>query len=160
MPRSVNHLSVSCDRARAFDFVSDLRHASLWDPNTKHVDKLTPGGIGVGTRFLLTARLPGLSLKLPYGVVSFERPKRFTLSGQTWYLQYREQVEFRETESGTSIAYVGWARLRGVLSLGNPILSCLYQRIADVATERIPQAIVSQNEMRSSPHGATGARSC
>jgi len=142
MAHSFNRLHTRRSAEHAFDFISDFRHASLWDPRTQSVRKLTDGPIGRGTRFMLRARLfAGLTLDFPYELVEYDRPRTLVLAGRTQFFAYRERVSFVAEEPGTTIDWDAEMRLASLLALGNPLLSAVYQRIGDEATSGIVPAL-------------------
>ncbi|HKU37886.1 MAG TPA: SRPBCC family protein [Polyangiales bacterium] len=141
MAHSFNRLYARHTPEQAFDFIADFRHASLWDPRTQSVRKLTEGPIGRGTRFLLTAGLLGQSLEFPYEIVEYDRATQLVFAGKTRFFEYRERVSFHPEQGGTRIEYRAEMCLRSLLLLGNPILSLIYQRIGDDATSGIVPAL-------------------
>ena len=152
MADSFNRLYAAHPPEVVFDFISDFRHASLWDPRTRCVRQVSDGPIQQGTRFLLQADLislarpragfdSGLTLKFPYEIEVYERPTRLVLVGCTRCFAYREQISFSPQGTGTSIEYRASMTLHAWLALGNPILALIYQRIADDATGGIVPAL-------------------
>src|SRR6266567_2141299 len=96
MAHSCNRLTTSHPPEAVFDFISDFRHASLWDPNTRSVTMLTGAPIRQGSRFKLKAELLGLTVDLPYEIEAYERPKRLVFVGKTWWVEYHEQITFQK----------------------------------------------------------------
>jgi hypothetical protein len=142
MAQSFNRLHSRLSPERAFDFISDFRHAALWDPNTKSVTLVSGLPLGLGSRFQLHAHMLGVSFELPYEIVRYERPTCVAFVGETRILSYREQVTFQsDGERGTIIEYRASLQLRGLFALGNPLLSLVYQRIGDSATGGIVAAL-------------------
>jgi len=141
MAHSLNRLRTRHSPEVAFDFISDFTHASLWDPHTQSVRKLSDGPIGLGTRFMLTARLGPLTLDFPYEIIEYRRPHVVVFAGRTRYFEYLERVTFTPDAGGTSIEWDANMQLHSLLALGNPILSLVYQRIGDDATGGIDRAL-------------------
>jgi hypothetical protein len=141
MPHSSNHLTTAHTCEQAFDFISDFRHAALWDPRTQSVTKLSDGPIGRGTRFMLQGSFLGQPLELPYTIEVYERPTLLVLRGRTSWCEYREQAAFRSDGGGANIDYDAELSLLGLLALGNPIVSLFYQRVANDATSGIVPAL-------------------
>ncbi|MEY4578362.1 MAG: hypothetical protein RL701_3065 [Pseudomonadota bacterium] len=144
MAQSVNYLHSHATPESVFDFISDFRHAPLWDPNTRSVTKLTGGGIAAGTRFLLHARMLGVTFDLPYTIEAYERPTRLVFVGETTWLGYREQITFASGPAGvggTDIVYTAYMHFRSILALANPALALVYQRVGDSATSGIVAAL-------------------
>jgi hypothetical protein len=142
MAHSFNRLHTRRSPENAFEFISDFRHASLWDPRTQSVRKLTEGPIGRGTRFMLRARFgAGVTLDFPYELVEYDRPRTLVFAGSTTFFSYRERVSFIAEGPGTTIDWDAEMRLASLLAIGNPILSLVYQRIGDDATSGIVPAL-------------------
>jgi hypothetical protein len=145
MAHSFNRLHTRRSPGAAFDFISDFRHASLWDPRTESVRKVTDGPIGRGTKFLLRARLLGpIETDFPYEIVEYEAPRVIVFAGKTQFFEYRERVTFAPDGTdgtGTTIEWDAAMDLRSLLALGNPFLSLLYQRIGDDATSGIARVL-------------------
>jgi hypothetical protein len=142
MAQSFNRLHTRLSPERAFDFISDFRHAALWDPNTKSVSLLSGLPLGLGSRFALHAHMLGVSFELPYEIVRYEPPMCVAFVGETRILSYREQVTFQGDDArGTTIEYRASLTLRGLFALANPLLALIYQRIGDSATSGIVAAL-------------------
>jgi Polyketide cyclase / dehydrase and lipid transport len=141
MAHSWNRLHTHHSPETVFDFISDFRHAALWDPSTRSVTKLSEGPIAQGSRFLLRAAFLGASLDFPYEIAVYERATRVVFAGSTPWFRYREQVTFVHGSSGTQIDYSAHMHLRSLLTVGNPLLSLVYQRIGDSATSGIVAAL-------------------
>jgi hypothetical protein len=141
MAHSFNRLHARQSPEFAFDFISDFRHASLWDPRTQSVRKLTEGPIGRGTQFLLRAKLGPLGLDFPYEIVEYERPSVIVFAGRTPFFDYRERVTFAPDGKGTTIEWAAHMELRSLLAPGNLLLALMYQRIGDDATGGIQRAL-------------------
>lgn len=142
MARSFNRVETPKSIDKAFAFISDFRHALLWDSRTVAADKLTDGPIDEGTRFNLVGAVAGLRLDLPYEIEEYQQPGHLVVKGHTWFMSYREQIDFRSKEDGgTEIDYEAKLRLRSFLWPFNPLMSLVYQRLGDQATGGIAEAL-------------------
>ena len=139
----------------AFAFVSDFGNAKLWDPRTYASEKLTPGPVGVGTRFLLQGgpvskdmltRLhvpPPLRMtsELPYEVKEFDPPRLVVLAGETEHLTYEDRIELTAEGAVTRLVYKARLDLKGWREIAEPALALLFQTIGREATEGMPRAV-------------------
>ncbi len=142
--RSTIHARVSS--VTAFDFVSDFRHAPLWDPQARSVVKVTEGPIGVGTQFLMVGAVIGRRLELPYEIVVFERPLRLVMAGSTRFLRYRDEITFVDEGDRTRLTYDAELEIQIVKRLADHVLQLVFSRIAEVATRGMAQAIEAYSE--------------
>lgn len=147
-------LTIQKSVEETFAFVSDFSNAAQWDPRTYEATRASEAPIGVGTRFILTGgllpeesvkrfRIPGFlaGMALPYDVVEFDAPRRFVLEGKTPLVRYRDVLEFSEGDGVTRLSYRADLHLRGPLSLGEPILRRVFQKIGDDATQDLPDVV-------------------
>ena len=110
----------------AFAFVQDFRNAARWDPQVTVAEKVTPGPIEVGSRFVLRSRFLGMTIQLPYTMVELETNRRLVLAGKNWLFTYRDEITFASEGEGSRLTYDATLSLRGLLAIGNPILgTCL-----------------------------------
>jgi hypothetical protein len=143
-----------------FAFISDFRNAGKWDPRTYAVEKITPGPVGTGTKFVLTGgMLPKTGLlaslvprpllrgmPLEYEVVTYEPSRTLVLEGQTPLLTYEDRIDFVPEGTGTSVTYSARLDLRGIFGAGDLLLRILFKRIGDDATRDIPAIIARAGE--------------
>ena len=61
-----------------FDYCSDYSHEPEWNIRMKHVQKLSPGPVGVGTRYEMEL-VPGRTITSE--CVSFDRPRAWRMEG-------------------------------------------------------------------------------
>lgn len=141
--------------AATFAFVTDFRNAPAWDPRTYEASKLTPGHIGLGTRFLLLggliskATLDRLHVpdwlrqtsELGYEVVSFVPRREMVVRGETSMLRYEDHLVFSAEGDATRLHYLATMELAGPLDLADPILAPIFDAIGGDATRGMPAAV-------------------
>lgn len=110
---------LSIDRAPAevFGILVDFeRYLAQWAQGPVSAEKVTPGEIGGGTRFVVTAKLVGLPVRSPYLVTNFERERRFGGDGVAGPVRFSEEYRLDadgERGSSTKLRYTMRARPRG-----------------------------------------------
>lgn len=77
---------------RVFAAVCDLRPTSRTSPTLSAFEVLTPGPVGVGTRYRETHRLKGTDVALDFEVVAFEPGRRFATTLVTSGVRYGNDV--------------------------------------------------------------------
>ena len=158
--------------AATFAFVTDFRNAPRWDPRAYEAKQLTPGPIGLGTRFLLVGGLiarPTLdrfhvpdwlrqTSDLEYEVVSFVPQRELVVRGETAMLRYEDHLVFSAEGDGTRLRYSAEMELKSVLQIGDPILAPLFHAIGEDATRGIPAAVCAAVPASAAPiaGGAAG----
>ena len=141
--------------AATFAFVSDLRNATRWDPRTYDAQKVTPGPIGLGTRFVLLGGLISRTtlerfhvpdwlrqaIELPYEVVSFVPRREIVVRGETHAMRYEDHMVFSAEGDATRLDYHATFQLRGAFHIGDPVLALLFDAIGEDATRGIAEAV-------------------
>jgi len=143
--------------AATFAFVTDFRNAPLWDPHTCAAQQVTPGPVGLHTKFLLRGGLLGQqtlerlhvpnalrpSMALPYEVVAFVPEHEMVIRGETALLRYEDHLLFAAEGDSTQLRYTATMALKGVLAVGNPLLQPLLAMLGAAATRDLPAAVAA-----------------
>jgi hypothetical protein len=151
------HTSLWIPRAPAdvFAFVSDFRHAPLWDPRTYAAVMVTDPPIGLGTRFELQGGLLTKSVHddlpailrgndtLPYEIVEFDPPRVVGFRGETKTTRYHDRIQLSDEGGGTRLVYDAELTLTGLLEIAEPAFQGLFERIGRDATEPIPAVVTA-----------------
>lgn len=157
MVRFETSLVIPRPRDATFAFVTDLSNAVHWDPRTYEARKLTPGPVGLHTKFVLTGGLlskqtlarfhvPDLlraDSELGYEVVSFVPRTEMVVRGETSTLRYEDHLIFSDEGAATRLRYIATMELKGILSIGDVILKPIFEAIGEDATGGIPDAVVA-----------------
>jgi hypothetical protein len=157
MVRFEASLVIPRPRDATFAFVTDFCNAVRWDPRTYEARKLTPGPIGLGTKFQLTGGLISkhtlarfhvpdalrADSDLGYEVVSFVPRSEMVVRGETSTLRYEDHLVFSDAGDATQLRYVATMELKGILSIGDVILRPIFDAIGADATAGIPAAVVA-----------------
>ncbi len=137
-----------------FDYMADFANAAEWDPGTAGAERLDDGPVGRGSTFRLGVRVGTRVVPLDYRIVTYDRPWRVVLLGESDTIRSEDTVTVTPTADGGSIlTYAADLRLKGAFAAANPLLPLVFDRIGDkgvaglrrtlggppVATER-PQA--------------------
>ena len=104
-----------------FDFVADECNEPLYNPNMVRADKLTPGPIGVGTRFAaVLARPRGTSVTIE--CTAFDRPRRLNSLSQTNGMDIEGNLTFTPEGHRTRLAWEWRLHPQGALRVLSPVL--------------------------------------
>lgn len=141
-----------------FAFISSFDNASRWDPRTYEAENVTPGPVGIGTRFVLRGGalkekivrrlhlpLAVTSTKLPYDITEFDTPNRFVMEGENLLYRYDDHISFTEDGDNTQVHYAATLDLKGPMRIFSWILQRQFNRIGDDATGGIAEAVVANS---------------
>jgi len=99
-----------------FDFVADGRNR--YDPRMRRAEKLTPGPIGVGTRFRSESTSMGREVEMLIEITAYDRPHRLGSSTHLSSMDIHSTPTFGPGAGGTRMRRQArgiWAGLKQVL---------------------------------------------
>jgi hypothetical protein len=140
-------IDVRCPVEVAFDAVADERNA--YDPSVIHAEKLTPGPIGVGTRFRSVVQGRRAPVETTVTIVDHDRPHRLRTTTSATHVEIVSQMTFSTVPNGTRIRWSCDIRTPGALLLLRPLL----RRVAKRQTTAVWRALKDQLERASHPVG-------
>lgn len=104
-----------------FDFVADERNEPLYNANMLRAEKLTPGPVGVGTRF--SAVMKGRSrTELTIEYTGFNRPQTLGSISRTAGMEIEGELTFVPEGKGTRLRWVWKLHPQGALRLLTPLV--------------------------------------
>jgi hypothetical protein len=111
-----------------FDFVADARNEPRYNPRMLRAEKLTPGPIGLGTRFRDEVKSMGRPAEIAIEIVGYERPRRLTDSIHLSTMDIRGGLTFDPVPAGTRMRW-SWELLpRAVFRLLAPLVARVGRR--------------------------------
>jgi carbon monoxide dehydrogenase subunit G len=144
MARYVDAIDLPIPIEEAFDYLADFSRTAEWDPGVKESSLLTPGEIGVGSRFRVVVSFLGQQIPFEYGITEYDRPTRLVFAGGDASLESIDEITFVSRPGGTRVTYEARIELVGIRRLAEPILDVLFQRVGRLAVrglrERISQS--------------------
>ena len=84
MPRITGAIVIEQPVADVFDFVADARNEPVYNRQMLAVQMLTPGPVGVGSRFAATHRGRRRPMELETELTEFQRPRRLGPRPPRW----------------------------------------------------------------------------
>jgi Polyketide cyclase / dehydrase and lipid transport len=112
-----------------FDFVADARNELRYNPRMLRAEKLTPGPIGLGTRFRDEIRSMGRPAEITIEVIGYERPRRLTNSIHMSTMDVRGGLTFDPVPPGTRMRWAWELTPRGVFKLMTPVIAGIGRRM-------------------------------
>lgn len=95
--------TVAAPPEAVFDRASDFARTPEYVSAITHVEVLTDGPVGVGTRFRETRKVFGKEASEVMEVAEFERPERYVLFAQSHGSRYRTELRFLAVPGGTEV---------------------------------------------------------
>lgn len=124
-----NCIEIAAPAELVFDYVTDVPREPEWNPQLRAVEKLTPGPIGVGTRY--RARFGrGVGLTVIENT-AFDRPRSWSAISTARSLDTRFQGRVTGVAGGCRLAFRTELAPRGALRVLSPVLRRLMRRSWD-----------------------------
>lgn len=119
MAHITGHLSIAAPPELVFDTVADSRNEPAYNPAMTTVELLTPGPVGLGTRF--RARMGGAGMEMVVELTEYDRPRRVGSRTTSSMMETSGALTFTPQEGGTLMSWnwnvrpAGWFRFLGPL---------------------------------------------
>jgi carbon monoxide dehydrogenase subunit G len=133
MAKAHGTVSSPLDAESVFARVSDFSTTAQWDPGVVEAQKLTSGGVDIGSRFRLVARFMGRNSELVYEVTEFDPGHRVVLRGENSTVLSVDEIIVEPDASGSRVIYSADLTLKGPLKLADPLLGLAFDGIAKKA---------------------------
>jgi uncharacterized membrane protein len=135
-----------------FDFVADARNEPRYNPRMLRAEKLSPGPVGLGTRFRDEVKSMGRPAEVTIEVVGYERPRRLTDSIHLSTMDIRGGLRFDPVPGGTRMRWAWELMPCGVFKLMSPVVGRIGQR----QEQRIWTGLKRVMEAQAAPSSTAG----
>jgi uncharacterized membrane protein len=113
---------------QVFDFVADESNEPKYNPRMTRADKITPGPIGVGTRFNSVMTGAGPAAEMTIEFTGFDRPRQIVETVHLSSMDIQGQLDFEAIHGGTRMRWVWDLEPRGLLRFLGPLVRRLGER--------------------------------
>lgn len=144
MTRLSETIEVPFSIDEAFRYTSNFANIEQWDPGVVASKKLTPGSVGVGTRFEVIVRFGASTTAMEYTVTRFEESRRITLEGEGGAVHAIDDIRFTDVGGATRIDYKADISLSGIAGLAQPFLGKLLERVGKKAMAGLKDALTAE----------------
>jgi uncharacterized membrane protein len=111
-----------------FAFVANSANDALWGSNLVEVTKVSPGPVGVGSRFRYKVRFAGREFELVREITEYEPNRRQAVKTISGPLRFGGVRTFEAIPGGTRLTLTGGGRTGGFFGLAEPLLLRAAQR--------------------------------
>jgi hypothetical protein len=105
-----------------FDFVADERNEPRYNPRMLRAEKISPGPIGLGTRFRAEMAAMRRTAEMTTEFTAYERPARLGSSTRLSTMDIEGTLTFDPVPGGTRMRWSWALEPRGLLRLMTPLL--------------------------------------
>ena len=132
----------------AFALIADFANAERWDPGVATSERIDPGPVGLGARYLLGVRMRGRVAPMEYRITTFEPSRRVVLTGSGPNISAVDDIRFEPISDGTRIDYTADIHLGGRMRLVEPFAGGAFRKIARDALGGMQRFLDEQVRLR------------
>jgi uncharacterized protein YndB with AHSA1/START domain len=112
-----------------FALLADARNEPLYNPRIVRAEKVSPGPIGLGTRFEQTARAISDTGQMMIEITEYVRPRRLSLITRSSAMRVHGTDTFESLVGGTRARYSWDMHLTGLAVLLTPMFAVFGRRL-------------------------------
>jgi len=105
-----------------FDFVADERNEPRYNPRMRRVEQITPGPIGVGTRFRAETANMGRTVEMVIEFTGYDRPRRLASTTHMSSMDLSGSLTFEPMPDGTRMRWSWDPEPGGILKMMRPLV--------------------------------------
>jgi hypothetical protein len=106
-----------------FDFVADERNEPRYNPGMVRAELLTPGPVGLGSRFRAEMRTRPRPVVMTTENTGYDRPRRLASTTRLSTMDIEGTLTFDPVPAGTRMRWSWEVRPRGLLKLAAPVVA-------------------------------------
>jgi uncharacterized protein YndB with AHSA1/START domain len=106
-----------------FDFVADERNEPRYNPGMVRAELLTPGPVGLGSRFRAEMRTRPRPVVMTTENTGYDRPQRLASTTRLSTMDIEGTLTFDPVPAGTRMRWSWEVRPRGLLKLAAPVVA-------------------------------------
>ena len=128
MARVEGELVIQRPVEKVFDFVADERNEPSYNPRMVRSEKVSPGPIGVGTRFEAEMKTKPRPTQMTVEFTSFERPRRLASTTRLSGMDIHGSLTFDPIPEGTRMRWEWELQPHGLMRLAGPLIDSIGRR--------------------------------
>jgi uncharacterized protein YndB with AHSA1/START domain len=141
-----------------FDFVADERNEPRFNPQMLRAEQVSPGPIGLGTRFRAEVTSRSGPVEMVIAFTAFERPRRLASSTRMAAMDIRGTLTFEPVPEGTRMGWHWELAPRGLVKLLTPLVARLGRRQEEAIWAGLKRCLEEQGMPSAQAVGVGGQR--
>jgi carbon monoxide dehydrogenase subunit G len=155
--RIAGEIAIGRPVEEVFEFVADARNEPRYNPRMRHVEKLSPGPVGAGTRFRAGIVSMGRSAEVLTEIVASEPPRRLVSASRLSTMDIRGTLAFDPMPGGTRMRWSWDLRPRGALKLMGPALGPVGSRMERAIWANLKRLLEERGSLPDPERGTAAA---
>jgi hypothetical protein len=144
---------------QVFDFVADERNEPRYNPRMLRAEKLSPGPVGLGSRFRAEMRTRPRPVVMTTENTGYDRPRQLASTTRLSTMDIEGTLSFDPVPAGTRMRWSWDLHPRGLLKLATPVVARIGRRQEQSIWMNLKRVLEGQVPPSSPPAGdrLTGA---
>jgi carbon monoxide dehydrogenase subunit G len=126
-----------------FAFIGNLNNMPKWNTTVMGVEQITPGDVGVGTKFKSVGEMLGRRIEGEMRVTAYEPDSKFGIQMNAGPALVNMTLSFKTVGTGTEVSLNAQGNSGGLFKLAEPVMQ---RRVKSIMEENLAR-IRSQLEM-------------
>ena len=106
-----------------FAFVSNLNNMSKWNSAVVSLQQVTPGAVGIGTKFKSVGEMMGRRIEGDVQVTAYEPDNKTGFQMQAGPVQVNVTINFKTVGTGTKVSLNAQGNPGGLFKLAEPVMA-------------------------------------
>jgi hypothetical protein len=123
MARIDGEIVINRPLEEVFDFVADERNEPRYNPRMLRAEKLSPGPVGLGTRFRAEMTSRRRLVVMTIENTGYDRPRRLASTTRLSTMDIRGTLTFDPVAAGTRMRWAWDLQPHGLLNLMTPVVA-------------------------------------
>jgi carbon monoxide dehydrogenase subunit G len=121
-------------------YLADFGHAEQWDPGTERCIRKDSGPVRIGSSWLNTSKIGGISTELTYTLEELA-DDRIVLVGRNDTATSTETIEVTPSGVGSSITYTNDLEFNGVAKLAAPLGKVVFEKLGNDTEKQLADVL-------------------
>lgn len=121
-------------------YLADFGHAEQWDPGTERCIRKDSGPVRIGSSWLNTSKIAGISTELTYTLEELA-DDRIVLVGRNDTATSIETIEVTPSGAGSSITYTNDLEFNGVAKLAAPLGKVVFEKLGNDTEKQLTDVL-------------------
>ena len=139
-----------------FDFVADERNELRYNPQMLSAEQISPGAIGLGTRFRAETSSRGRTVEMVIEFTAYERPRRLASSTRMSGMDVHGTLTFDPVPDGTRMRWYWELTPRGLVRLLTPVIARMGRRQEEAIWAGLKRVLEGQETSSAQANEAGG----
>jgi len=124
-----------------FAFITNPKNMSKWNSAVVSMEQITPGEVGMGTKFKNVGEMMGRRIEGEMQVVAFEPDSKYGFQMNAGPMQINVTITFKTVGTGTKLSLNAQGNPAGFFKLAEPVMQGRVKSMMEENLERLKSVL-------------------